>query len=92
VSSRHCDRRQFAALTTIRSAPMPCRPLKSAASSPTVRPCRAGIGYIPTNEVKPGAIRAPSTISPPIGFGRSSTTNGMPRFAAACIDSAIVDT
>ena len=71
---------------------MPNAWLKYAASSPTVRPCRAGIGYMPTNDVKPGAMSAPSTISPPIGLGRSSTTNGMPRRAAAFIDSAIVDT
>ena len=71
---------------------MPCCRLNSAASSPTVMPWRAGIGYIPTNDVKAGSSRAPSTISPPIGLGRSSTTNGMPRVAAACIDSAIVET
>ena len=40
-------------------------------------PCRAGIGYIPTNDLNFGSSSAPSTISPPIGFGRSSTTNGM---------------
>ena len=41
-------------------------------------PWRAGIGYIPTNDLNAGSSSAPSTISPPIGLGRSSTTNGMP--------------
>ena len=71
---------------------MPYFWLKSVASSPTVMPCRAGIGYIPTNDLNFGSSSAPSTISPPIGFGRSSTTNGIFFFAAACIASAIVDT
>ena len=54
----------------MRSAPMPNSLLKYAASSPTVMPCRAGIGYIPTNDLKPDSISAPSTISPPMGLGR----------------------
>ncbi|HYR12513.1 MAG TPA: hypothetical protein VEQ60_32290 [Longimicrobium sp.] len=66
--------------------------MKSVASSPTVIPWRAGIGYIPTNDLKRGSSRAPSTISPPIGLGRSSTTKGIPFLAAACIDSAMVET
>ena len=44
------------------------------------------------NDLKAGSSSAPSTMSPPIGLGRSSTTNGMPFRAAACIDSAIVET
>jgi len=71
---------------------MPYLRLKSVASSPTVIPWRAGIGYIPTNDLNFGSSSAPSTISPPIGFGRSSTTKGTFFAAAACIDSAIVET
>ena len=71
---------------------MPCSRLKSVASSPTVIPWRAGMGYIPTNDVKRGSSSAPSTISPPMGLGRSSTTNGIPFRAAACIPRAMVET
>ena len=92
MSSIHCARRQFVAFTTISSAPIPYFRLNSVASSPTVIPWRAGIGYIPTNDVNPGLISAPSTISPPIGLGRSSTTNGIPFRCAACIASAIDET
>ena len=74
------------------SAPIPNFSLNSFASSPTVMPWRAGIGYIPTNDVNPGLMSAPSTISPPMGLGRSSTTNGIPFRFAACIDSAIDET
>ena len=55
-------------------------------------PCRAGMGYIPTNDLNFGSSSAPSTISPPIGFGRSSTTNGIPFRFAASIEIAIVET
>ena len=34
----------------------------------------------------------PSIATPPIGFGRSSTINGIPVSAAACIAYAIVAT
>jgi hypothetical protein len=67
------------------------RTTESGASSPTVMPCRAGIGYIPTNDLNAGSSSAPSTISPPIGWGRSSTTNGMLFRAADCMESAIVE-
>ena len=92
VSSNHCERRQFATRATIRSAPIPYFWLNSVASSPTVIPWRAGIGYIPTNDLNFGSSSAPSTISPPIGLGRSRTTNGIFFFAAACIESAMVET
>jgi hypothetical protein len=71
---------------------MPNSLLKKVASSPTVIPWRAGMGYIPTNDLNAGSSNAPSTISPPIGLGRSSTTNGIFLRAAACMESAIVDT
>ena len=86
------DCRQFAARATIRFAPIPYFWLNSVASSPTVMPCRAGIGYIPTNDWNFGSSSAPSMISPPMGLGRSRTTNGRFFLAAACIESAIVET
>jgi hypothetical protein len=92
VSSIHCDRRHPSAGITMSCAPIPNFSLNNLASSPTVIPWRAGIGYIPTNDVNPGLMSAPSTISPPIGLGRSSTTKGMPWRFAACIDSAIEET
>ena len=47
---------------------------------------------MPTNDLNFGSSSAPSTISPPIGLGRSSTTNGIPFFFAASIARTIVDT
>jgi hypothetical protein len=47
---------------------------------------------MPTNDVNPGLMRAPSTISPPMGLGRSSTTNGIPLRFAARIERAIDET
>jgi len=44
-----------------------------------------GMGYCPTNDVCAGSSTNPATYSPPSGLGRSSTTNGMPASAAACI-------
>ena len=77
VWSNHCERFQFATRATIRSAPIPNFRLKRVASSPTVIPCRAGMGYIPTKDLNFGSSSAPSTISPPIGLGRSRTTKGI---------------
>jgi len=47
---------------------------------------------MPTNDANAGSSTGPSTIVPPIGFGRSSTAKGIPFFAAAFIDRAIVET
>ena len=85
-------RRQPAALTTSSSAPTPNSSLIIRASSPTVMPWRDAIGYIPTNDVCSGSRTFPSTISPPIGFGRSRTTNSTSFSAAASIAIAIVHT
>jgi hypothetical protein len=46
---------------------------------------------MPVKEAKPRSRMFPSTIDPVTGFGRSSTTKGMPRSAAACIASDIVE-
>ena len=78
VASSVMSRRQPSTGTTCNVAPMPNRALYMRASSPTVMPCRSGIGYIPTNDANAGSSTGPSTIVPPIGFGRSSTANGNP--------------
>ena len=44
VSSNHASRCQFFAAMTLTSAPILFSPLKRRASSPTVIPCRIGIG------------------------------------------------
>src|SRR4051794_5342600 len=90
VSSAHCERFQFGALTTIRLQPMPNRSLAICAHSPIDRPWRMGMRYMPTNVENFGSSRFPSTISPPIGFGRSNTTNGMLFSFAAFMPLAMV--
>jgi hypothetical protein len=48
VASNQAPRVHPSAFTTVSSAPIPNSRLKSCASSPAVRPCRTGMGYIPT--------------------------------------------
>ena len=67
--------------------------MNNRANSPAVIPCRNGTGYSPMKELCAGYSKiGPSIATPSIGFGRSSTTNGMPDSAAACIAYAIVAT
>ena len=71
-------------------APIPKCSLNRRAISPIVMPWRIGIGYIPTNDSKPGTSTMPSTCAPPIGLGRSQTTTGSPCARAACRQLASV--
>src|SRR5207302_1118158 len=56
--------------------------LRSAATirpnSPMVSPSRTGIVWGPVKDWRSGSISGPSTTLPVIGFGRSSTTRGIP--------------
>lgn len=71
---------------------MPNSRLNISASSPAVMPCRMGTGKRPTKDANAESSTFPCTRSPPIGFGRSATTNRSPEPAAARIASAMVDT
>jgi hypothetical protein len=77
VSSANRSRRHPSILTISRSAPRENSSLNNRASSPIVMPCRIGIGKSPTKDSKPGTRIAPSTSTPPIGFGRSHTMTGI---------------
>jgi hypothetical protein len=53
-------------------------------------PCCWLISRRPTKEANSGVITGPRAATPPIGFGRSSTTNRLPASAAPFIESYIV--
>ena len=92
VWSHHCPRDQPSMGTTSSCAPSPNCSLNSCASSAIVSPCRSAIGNSPTNDSYPGCSIGPSTVRPPIGFGRSHTMTGMPLRAPAFRQYAIVYT
>src|SRR5437667_75553 len=88
VSAKWRSRRQPCSGTTRRSQPIPS--LTRRAYSPEVRPWRAHTGQRPTNDSNPVWTTPPSTASPPMGLGRSSTRKRSLCFAAAFIASPMV--
>ncbi len=88
VSANQPSRRHPCKVATRRSQPI--FSLMKRAYSPAVSPCRAQMGQSPTKDSNPGWTTPPSTATPPMGLGRSSTTNRSLCLAAACIASPMV--
>ena len=90
VSLAHRERVQPPQATTSRSTSIRRSAWNRRASSPIVMPCRMGNGCMPMNDANAGSSSGPSIATPPMGFGRSSTTNVLPASAQASIDSSMV--
>ena len=90
VASQYMPRDHPSMGTTSSAAPRPWGSLKRRAISPTVMPCRIGIGYCPTKDSYPVSSIGPSMAMPPIGLGRSQTITGSPFRAAAARQFATV--